>query len=290
MAAALSISCLFVLGIGDSAGAIEQPTMYIVAKTDESLDYKTAFREAQTAIKSAMADYEISNATTKDDIVKMAQKALPKGSKIDVEIKNGDFSLLKATTTVNGTLSATLTLTLGTQTQRVPVAKTIPEVVNDVSAKIDADRKAVNVAIDKVPLSNRTTKEEILNAVLPEVKNATQVSWIAFSMKKATFSEGGEITASLRFVLGAEERKTELNLKFPKLVRKVPTDKLSVNAQEWDILRLSNNARAAAGTSVLSMTETLQQTADIREAELLELFSHTRPNGKKMLHRTARRL
>lgn len=246
----------------------------------DSFDYKTAFQEAKTAINSAMWDFNVSNDTTKSDIIKMAKEALPQGSKVTVTIKSGDFSLLKATTTVNGTLSATLTLTLGTQTERVPVAKTIEEVVNETSTKIDADRKAVNVAIDKVPLSNKTTKEEILNAVLPEVKNGTQVSWKAFSMQKATFSEEGKITASLKFVLGEEERKTELVLKIAKLKRKIPTDKLSVNADEWNILRLSNNARAACGVHVLSMTETLQETTDIRETELLELYSHTRPNGK----------
>lgn len=247
-------------------------------------DYKTAFDEANKAIHNAMSDFEVSNDTTKSDIIKMAQDALPKGSKVIITIKNDDFSLLKATTTVNGTLSATLTLTLGTQTKRIPVAKTINEVVNETSSKIDADRKAVNVAIDKVPLSNRITKEEILNAVLPEVKNGTQVTWKAFSMKKATFSEKGEITASLKFVLGEEERTTELQLKYPMLERKVPTDKLdklSVNADEWNILRISNNARAAAGVSALSMIEILQQTADVREGELLELYSHTRPNGEK---------
>lgn len=277
---ALSIPCISALGISDSAKAIEPfgEAVYIAAA---DLDYKTAFREAQTAIGRAMEDFEVSNDTTKSDIVKMAKDALPKGSKVGVEIKNGDFSLLKATTTVNGTLSATITLSLGDQTQRIPVAKTIPEVVNAVSAKIDADRKAVNAAISKMPISNRITKDDILNALLPEVKNETQVSWKAFSMKKADFSENGEIKGSLKFVLGAEERTTDFTLKISKLVRKIPTDKLSVNAQEWDILRLSNNARVSAGASVVTMTETLQETADIREAELLELFSHTRPNGKK---------
>lgn len=71
-----------------------------------------------------------------------------------------------------------------------------------------------------------------------------------------------------------------MQLKYPKLVRKVPTDKISVNSDEWNILRITNTARVAAGIPVTTMIETLQQTADIRETELLELYSHTRPNGK----------
>ena len=245
----------------------------------DNFDYKSEFQNAKTAINKAEWDFPVSNDTTKRDIIKMAEDALPDGSKVKVTIENGDLTIIKASTTIEGTLSATLTLICGTRTERVPFAKTIEKVVTDNSKKIDEDRSNVGQAIDKVQLSNRITKEEILNAGLAVVKNGTQVSWESFSLKKATFDEKGEMLAYIKFVLGEEERETRIQRTFPKLVRKVPTDKLSVNADEWDILRLTNNARTAAGQRVLSMTNILQETTDIRETELLELYSHTRPNG-----------
>lgn len=262
------------------AGTPEEKELTLNQDLGADFDYKTEFQNANTAIHRAMESFAVSNNTTADDIVQMAQAALPQGSKITVVIEDKNFSLLKATTTVNGTLSATLTLICGTQTKKIPVAKTVEPTVTDLSKKIDADRKAVNLAIDKLSFGNQTTKEDVLAAVLPEVTNGTEVSWEAFSVQKATFDEEGVINASLLFRLGDEERKTEFSRKLQKLVRKIPTDKLSVNANEWEVLRLTNNARAAAGASALSMTDVLQQTADIREAELLELYSHTRPNGQ----------
>lgn len=298
LTAVLAVSSFPILGISDNAYAVtgqkindtaenrlaEEYSNDVIIQTSgliADLDYKTAFREATTAIKSAMWDFDVSNDTTKDDIIKMAEDALPEGSKITLTINNDDFSLLKSTSTVNGTLSATITLTLGNQTERVPVAKTIAEVVTENLTNLAEDRKAVGLAAKKLSVNNRTAKEEIFNALLPEVKHGTKVTLESFSINKATFLDKGEITVILKFTLGEEERTSDIKLTIPKLVRKVPTDKLSVNVDEWDILRRSNTARFNVGVSCLSMIETLQQTTDIREPELLELFSHTRPNGQK---------
>ena len=48
---------------------------------------------------------------------------------------------------------------------------------------------------------------------------------------------------------------------------------------EWEILRLTNRERIAAGLLPLSITEPLQKAADIRSKECHTSFSHTRPNG-----------
>ncbi len=265
--------------LADSSEDEEEPT---VPSEDlgADFDYKTAFQEAQTAIKSAMADYDVSNDTTKNDIIKMAENALPKNSKIKVNIAKDDFNLLKATTTVNGTLSATITLTCGTQTKKISAAKTIPEIVNETSKKIEDDRHEVAVIAKKIPISNRTTKEEILSKCESVLKNGSKISWKNFSINKATFEEAGTIAGTVKLVLGGEERETDIQLTIQKLVRKVPSDKLSLTADEWDILRLTNTARVAAGTRVITMTDTLQRTTDIRETELLDFYSHTRPNGE----------
>lgn len=267
---------------GDAALADADDDDISVAPSEDlgdDFDYKSEFQNAKTAINKAIWDFPVSNDTTKKDIIKMAEDALTDGSKIKVTIESGDFTVTKASTTVNGTLAATLTLICGTRTDRVSVGKTIEPVVTETSKKIEEDRSSVGQAIDKVQLSNRITKEEILNAGLATVKHGTQVSWESFSLKKATFDEKGEMLAYIKFALGEEERETRIQRTFPKLVRKVPTDKLSVNADEWDVLRLTNNARAAVGQRVLSMNDVLQKTTDIRETELLELYSHTRPNG-----------
>ena len=48
---------------------------------------------------------------------------------------------------------------------------------------------------------------------------------------------------------------------------------------EWEVLKLTNQKRLAAGVEPLTGFSVLQQAGDIRAAELTKYFSHTRPDG-----------
>ena len=77
--------------------------------------------------------------------------------------------------------------------------------------------------------------------------------------------------------------KTDKSLGQPANVNgKVPTDKLSVSQQEWDVLKLVNRARYLNGKPLLAMPNELQRACNIRENELTELYEHKRPNGKSV--------
>lgn len=54
---------------------------------------------------------------------------------------------------------------------------------------------------------------------------------------------------------------------------------LDENGIEWEILRLVNIERAKVGVPALQMTKLTQQVATIRAIELLEKYSHERPDG-----------
>ena len=59
----------------------------------------------------------------------------------------------------------------------------------------------------------------------------------------------------------------------------VPTQLDSVCTQEeWEMLKLTNKERLAQGLVPYSAFAGLQDATDIREKELIELYSHTRPN------------
>ncbi|MDE6590822.1 MAG: CAP domain-containing protein, partial [Oscillospiraceae bacterium] len=66
----------------------------------------------------------------------------------------------------------------------------------------------------------------------------------------------------------------------PTVEAKLPSDKLSVTAFEWEVLKLTNQERYKAGLELLSMPAALQTACDIREKELATLYEHTRPNGQ----------
>ena len=67
----------------------------------------------------------------------------------------------------------------------------------------------------------------------------------------------------------------------PTVEAKLPADKLSLSAPEWEVLKLVNQERYKAGLNLLSMPAQLQTACDVRENELLTRLEHTRPNGQR---------
>ncbi|MEG1441315.1 MAG: RICIN domain-containing protein [Oscillospiraceae bacterium] len=59
----------------------------------------------------------------------------------------------------------------------------------------------------------------------------------------------------------------------------IPSNEVTVNDFEWEVLRLVNIERAKAGLDSLALLEPMQKAAGVRENELKTLFSHTRPDG-----------
>lgn len=236
---------------------------------------------AKKAINDAIWKFEVSNDTSKDDILNMAKKSLPAGSNVVVALDNSDFSIIKASTTVNGTVSATLTLSCDDITERCSVAKTIESIVTESSSKIAEDIHAMSTAIRAMKYTNRITKEDMLKTALAEVKNGSSAQWESFTKKNSDFKEDGEIIGYLKVTLNEETRSVRIREVIPKIICKMPSDKISINKEEWEILRLTNIERAKEGEFLLTATEVMQEVCDVREQELLELYSHTRPNGKK---------
>ena len=259
-------------GEDDNSSGIESP--------EDTAAAKKSIAAAKKAISDAIWDFEVSNATTADDILKMAKDAIG-NSDVTVTLDKVNFKMTNASTTVEGSVSATLTLSCGSITDAVPVGKTVPLEVTEESTAIDEDRHLIGVAVDALNFTNRITKEEILEAAKNAVKNGTKAEWKSFDKKNATFKEKGKIIGYLTMTLGSETRETRFERDIPLLVRNIPTDKLSVNKEEWEVLRIVNVERRKAGEYLLTMYPTLQDACDTRAVEIAEKFSHTRPNGQK---------
>ena len=268
------------MSIDDGNGENEADNVSESSSAEDTAAAKKSISAAKQAISATIWDFEVSNATTASDILKMAKDAVG-NNKVTVTLDPSNFKLIKASTTVEGTVSATLTLSCGSITDAVPVGKTVPVEVTAESTAIDEDRHLVSVAIDAVSFTNRTTKEEMLAVAQNAVKNGTKVEWKTFDKKNATFQEKGEIISYLTMTLGGETREIRFSEAIPMLVRKMPTDSISVNKEEWEVLRLVNVERQKQGLFLMTMHPTLQEACDIREVEIAEKFSHTRPNGDK---------
>ncbi len=241
-------------------------------------DIKKQIEAAKKAISDAIWDFEVSNDTTRKDILQMARDALPEGSAVSVTLESDDFSMVKASTTVNGTVYATLTLTCGDSAARCSVAKTLQPIVTGESVKIDEDRSLISKAVDAIDYTNRITKEEMLQVAKAAVKNGSKVEWKGnFVKKESTLEAEGEVSGSMVMTLGSETRETWFQIKIPQLLGKRPS--ISVDKEEWEILARTNIERAKTGAQLLGMVSSLQDACNIREKEMHEKFSHTRPDG-----------
>ncbi len=236
---------------------------------------------AKSAISNAIWDFAVSNQTTKDDLLNMAKEALPSGSHVEVTLKDSDFHLTKATTSLEGTVSAALTLSCDDVTAACPIGKTIAMLVTTDSKNLKEDWQAAGSALHALTYTNKLTKESLLQVAQSAVKHGTKVAWKGtFTKRNATFQEKGSIFGYLQLTLNEESRELLVQETIPMLVRKIPSDRISVNPEEWEILRLVNAERQKEGVMLLSMPSALQNACDTREPELNQLFSHTRPNDQ----------
>lgn len=87
-----------------------------------------------------------------------------------------------------------------------------------------------------------------------------------------TESAVDEMLKKAKAIFGSGDRTSDVK-------SKCPTDKISVNEYEWEVLRLVNRERFENGLSLLTMPEALQLACNTRENELVTQFSHIRPNG-----------
>ena len=241
---------------------------------------KKSIAAAKKAINDAIWKFDVSNDTTAEDILKMAEDALPQDSDVTVTLADGDFKIIKATTSLPGNIAASLTLSCGSITEGQSIGKTVPMLVTEDSSNLAEDCSAISEAIHNLGYTNRITKEEMLAAARAAIKNGSTAVWKDnFVKQNATFKEQGNIIGYLVVTLNDEQKEIRIHETIPMLVRKIPSDKISVNKEEWEILRITNVERAKVGDMLLSMVAPLQEACDIRETEVLESFSHTRPNG-----------
>lgn len=50
---------------------------------------------------------------------------------------------------------------------------------------------------------------------------------------------------------------------------------------EWEVLKLLNHERLSAGMEAVSTCKSMQEAADVRTKEIISLFSHERPDGRR---------
>lgn len=238
---------------------------------------------ASDAIVAYMRDFTATNDTTLADIIAAAKNAIT-DSDITIDEANSEVTaMIKATDEAPGNISVALCVRCNGEYFMCNFGRPIAEVYTGNKKLLDEDWRSVSSAMHAVveQYGNSTTQEQLIEAGKAAAKNGSTVEWQNGVTKKiATFDEDGQILGYVNVTLNGETKELRFSEKLDKLYRKLPTE-ISVSRDEWDILRFTNVERFKLGKTIYSTTKIMQDTCDVREKELIELYSHTRPNGEK---------
>ena len=238
---------------------------------------------ASDAIVAYMRDFTATNDTTLADIIAAAKNAIT-DSDITIDEANSEVTaMIKATDEAPGNISVALCVRCNGEYFMCNFGRPIAEVYTGNKKLLDEDWRSVSSAMHAVveQYSNSTTQEQLIEAGKAAAKNGSTVEWQNGVTKKiATFDEEGQILGYVNVTLNGETKELRFSEKLDKLYRKLPTE-ISVSRDEWDILRFTNVERFKLGKTIYSTTQIMQDTCDVRENELITLYSHTRPNGEK---------
>ena len=230
-------------------------------------------------MKTALQDLTITAKTTGDDLLKAVNAAAVHGSKA---VWDKNYRYEASTDEILGSITGNMIVALGDKKDIISVIKTLPIAGSSVDAKIDADISALSKALRSHGADNSTTEEELMTAAHASMQNGSSLTLKSYKKTDATYEKEGMIVMDFELKLKKKTRLSHNVIRMPKLRAKLPFG-VTVNQDEWEILRLTNIERYKVGSVPLTMADPLQDAADIRAKEIMTdyRYDHLRPDGSK---------
>lgn len=226
--------------------------------------------------------YNPPRTVTSDEVVAWAQSQVPSSYNVKVSayLFNKD-EYAKDDEILNFTVQFTLTSGSKSVNSKAFGKNILPDTNTESDkTKLLADRELVRHVVGDGTFSNQTTEQDLLKAMQNACTNGSKVEITSWSKKDADYTADGLIRAKAKMTLGSETLEFDLpDGKIAKLVRAMPTE-ISVEADEWDVLRYTNNRRIENGAYPLAIVDYMQKAGDMRASELTASYSHTRPDGR----------
>ena len=216
--------------------------------------------------------------TTGDELLAAVSAAATHGTKA---AWGSNYAYKAPTPTAQGSVGGDIVLTLGSQKDTLTgKVKILPIDGSADDALIDSDMAAASKAVKAVALTNGTTQETLVSAAKGAIQNGTTLTCTGFQKEEATYDNTGRIIITFDLALNGKTRNLRVSMEIPKVKSALPTG-ISVTADEWEVLRLTNIERFKEGRLPLTMVGPLQDAADIRAQEITTFFNldHLRPDG-----------
>ena len=243
-------------------------------KSPEAAKLQADMNLMKTALKNLMVTAQ----TTGDDVLAAVNAAAVNGTKATWD---KDYKYSAPTAVIQGSIDGDIILALGDKRDYFHAHKTLPINGSVADAAIDADFSALSKALHNHSVNNSTTQEELVNLATSALRNGSKLTFAGFTKTEATYDNEGKIVINFELELEDARRSPRISMRLSKLRPKLPAD-ISVNNDEWEVLRLTNKERYKAGAGTLVMVAPLQDAGDIRSKEIVIVMrrDHLRPDGQ----------
>lgn len=243
-------------------------------KSPEAAKLQADMNLMKTALKNLMVTAQ----TTGDDVLAAVNAAAVNGTKATWD---KDYKYSAPTAVIQGSIDGDIILALGDKRDYFHAHKTLPINGSAADAAIDADFSALSKALHNHSVNNSTTQEELVNLATSALRNGSKLTFAGFTKTEATYDNEGKIVINFELELEDARRSPRISMRLSKLRPKLPAD-ISVNNDEWEVLRLTNKERYKAGAGTLVMVAPLQDAGDIRSKEIVIVMrrDHLRPDGQ----------
>ena len=228
-------------------------------------------------MKEALRILPVTAKTTGEDLLSALNAAAVNGSKATW---NNNYTYTAPTANNQGSIDGEILLTLGSRKDRFRAHTTLPIAGDSNDTAIDADFGALSDALHGFVVNNKTTEQELMKVANSAIKNGSKLTLVGFTKNKSSYETEGKIVMNFALELNGKTRAPRIAMRIAKLRPELPTG-ISVNPDEWEVLRLTNIERYKRGLTSLAMIAPLQDAGDIRAEEIfVDLrLDHLRPDG-----------
>ena len=228
-------------------------------------------------MKEALRTLPVTAKTNASDVLAALNAAAENGT--TVEWRN-NYTYTAPTANCLGSIDGEVLLTLGSRKDALKVHTTLPIAGDADDVAIDADFGALSDALHSCKVNNKTTEQELMAVAKDAIKNGSKLTLLSFTKSRAAYETEGKIVMNFSLEYKGKSRAPRIAMRIAKLRPELP-EGISVNQDEWEVLRLTNIERFKKGLTSVAMIAPLQDAGDIRAEEIYVDFrlDHLRPDG-----------
>ena len=229
-------------------------------------------------MEKALRDFDTTAKTKPEELLAALNAAATHGT---VAAWGDNFAYNAPSSNSRGSIEGNIIVSLGDKRAVISAHKVLPIDGTPDDAAVDADFSSILRALKAYEVTKNTTEQELMTVARAAIKNGSKLTCTSFSVSLPDYDREGKVVLNMALELNGKTRIPRFAASLPREERRLENfpDGWSVNYDEWEVLRLTNIERHKKGIGPMIMAPELITSADLRANEIIQEYSHTRPNG-----------